>query len=190
MNLKPIAAALVLTSTLCAAPVYAVDGFTINVGSSDDKIDLYRAAARFQWDKKWFEEGNWFLGGHYELGLMYMENSSDTVNTTNAASDLYAISFTPVFRLQRYALDSGIAPFIEAGIGAAYLSEDKVQNDSPQGADLGGNLQFENKVSAGLLFGEQQQYEVAINYFHYSNAGLEEPNDGIDSFSLSFSMWY
>ena len=191
MKLKPMMATLVMTATTMVAPAHAVNGFTINIGNSDDDINLYRVAARFQWSKRWFEEGDWFLGGHYELGAAHMESDSAVFNTTGAAPNLQAVSFTPVFRLQRNAYGSSrVAPFVEAGIGLAYLTKDRIQNDSAPGADLGGHFQFENKLSAGVVFGKQQQYEASVNYFHYSNAGIEQPNDGIDSFSLSFSMWY
>ncbi|MCW9052520.1 MAG: acyloxyacyl hydrolase [Motiliproteus sp.] len=190
MNSKPLLAVLALSAAAFAAPAQAVDGFTVNVGSSDDDINFYRVGARFDWDQKWFEEGNWFLGGRFELGLTYLDSDSDVVNTTGAEDSAYGISFTPVLRYQRKPYSNGVAPFVEAGIGLAYLSEDKLENESSTGTDLGGNIQFEDIISVGVMFGEQQRYELSANYFHYSNAGLEEPNDGIDIYSVTFSMKY
>ncbi|MEH6814610.1 MAG: acyloxyacyl hydrolase, partial [Motiliproteus sp.] len=148
MKFKPLMAALALSATAFTAPVQAVDGFTISVGSSDDDVDFYRVAARLDWDKKWFDQGDWSLGGHYELGLTHMDSDSSVTNTTGAADNLQGISILPVFRYQRNPYSNGIAPFVEAGIGLAYLTEDQIQNDTARGTDLGGNFQFEDKISA------------------------------------------
>ncbi len=191
MKFKPLMISACLFSAVSAAPAQAVDGFSLTVGSSDDDIDMIRAAARFDWDRRWLDnDGNWFLTGHYELSLFYMETDSDDTLTSGTADDLYGLSFAPVLRYQRNPYSNGITPFIEYGIGAAYLSEDKLSNDTVSGSDLGGNFQFENKFSVGMMFGQNQRYELSANFFHYSNAGLEDPNDGIDTYTLSFSMWY
>ena len=110
------------------------------------------------------------------------------VNTTGAVADLYGIFFTQVLRFQRDAYANGLAPFAEAGIGAVYLSEVRIQRDSSSGLDFGGNFQFENKASVGFMFGERQRYEVSANVFHYSNADIEGTSDGIDIYSIGFSM--
>ncbi|MBA6129421.1 acyloxyacyl hydrolase, partial [Pseudomonas juntendi] len=42
-----------------------------------------------------------------------------------------------------------------------------------------------DRIGAGLKIGETQK--VGIRAIHYSNAGIKQPNDGIESYSLFYS---
>ena len=85
---------------------------------------------------------------------------------------------------------NSIAPFIEAAVGAAFFSEDTLQNSEPIGLDFGGTFQFEDMLSIGARFGESQQFEASINYLHYSNLGFYDKNDGIDIASATLTFWF
>lgn len=50
---------------------------------------------------------------------------------------------------------------------------------------LWARFNFEDRLGAGLKIGETQK--VGVRAIHYSNAGIKEPNDGIESFSLFYS---
>ncbi|MNG37126.1 Lipid A deacylase PagL precursor [compost metagenome] len=50
---------------------------------------------------------------------------------------------------------------------------------------LGSAVNFEDRIGFGLkLPGEQK---VGMRAMHYSNAGIKQPNDGIESYSLFYS---
>ena len=51
--------------------------------------------------------------------------------------------------------------------------------------ELGSAFNFEDRLGAGLKIGDTQR--VGARVIHYSNAGIKEPNDGIESFSLFYS---
>ncbi|MOA42977.1 Lipid A deacylase PagL precursor [compost metagenome] len=72
-------------------------------------------------------------------------------------------------------------PFIEAGIGLAAFNHADVA-----GQNLGVAFNFEDRLGFGMKFGNGQS--VGIRAMHYSNAGLKQPNDGIESYSLFYSM--
>lgn len=170
----------------------ANNGFSIFAGPSDADQDLYRVAARIGWDKRWFDEadGDWYLGGYFETGVMYVDSTSNDTQVDDAEDNLHGLFFTPVLRFQREPYSNGVAPFVEAGVGVSYLSETHIKSDSFTGSDLGSHFQFEDKIAVGARFGQTQQYELSLNFLHYSNADLEKPNHGITAYTLGFGMWF
>jgi lipid A 3-O-deacylase len=88
------------------------------------------------------------------------------------------VSFAPVFV---YEFGSGqIKPFIEAGVGVSMFT-----GASAGDQKFGSAFNFEDRLGAGLKFGDTQR--VALRVTHYSNAGIKEPNDGIESYALVYS---
>ena len=71
-------------------------------------------------------------------------------------------------------------PFVEAGIGVAFFSKTDVGEQQ-----LGSSFNFEDRIGAGLKLPHEQK--VGIRAIHYSNAGIKQPNDGIESYSLFYN---
>jgi hypothetical protein len=95
----------------------------------------------------------------------------------NALGDL---GLTPIFRLQG-AGSSGV--FVEAGVGVhvlsrTHLSDEKVFSTA---------FQFGDRVAVGYRFGDALDSELALRLQHYSNAGIKEPNPGINFLLLQYS---
>jgi hypothetical protein len=174
-----------------ATPVAAIDGLSFSGGyDNGDEASFFRGAVKIAPEWKWFEEGDWYLGMHFDFGLIYIDSNADVVGIVDFPDSLFGISMTPVFRLQRAPFSNSISPFFEIAVGASLLSEDKLRNSEIDGIDLGGNFQFEDLFSIGLKFGELQQYEISLNYFHYSNAGIYDHNDGLNFASATFGVWF
>lgn len=139
-----------------------------DTGSGD--IDVYRVGLQNRWERSWFNGGAWFLGGYWDAEIAWMDAGS------GENRKLYDLSLTPVFRFQRDVnLSSGVTPFAEAGIGAHLLSETRIGSK-----DLSTAYQFGPLLGVGLGFGERGQYELSYRYQHISNAGIKEPNDGLN----------
>ena len=102
---------------------------------------------------------------HYEVD--YPSNDSITI-----------IAIAPVFRLNA-KLHNDFTPYIEAGLGAAYLSDDYLGH-----RDLGSQFAFQVLAGVGIAFGKNQQFDLSYHYLHYSNAYLASENDGFDIYSL------
>ena len=178
--------AYVIAALLAAAapPAAAVDGMSISGGpdaSSHASVDMVRLGAQWKWNKRLLENAGWHVGGYWDLQAGYWDNSSK--NKTN--SGLWEIAFTPVFRLQQNEL-SEFAPYAEIGIGAHLLSEDSV---SPQ-RQFGSAFQFGSHAGVGARFGEKNAFDLGYRYQHLSNAGLKEPNNGINFHILHFGYWF
>lgn len=168
MIMKKIIAASVLSLAAFSAGATELSGA---VGATSQGGLTARAGVGLAWDKTWLESNTGRLTGYWDAGYTYWEAG-------DASGGAHSLSFAPVFV---YEFGSGnIKPFIEAGIGLAVFS-----GTSAGDQELGSAFNFEDRIGAGLKIGDTQR--VGIRAMHYSNAGIKQPNDGIESYSLFYS---
>jgi lipid A 3-O-deacylase len=145
--------------------------FSGAVGATSQGGLTARAALGFGWDKAWLEGSTGKLTGYWDLGYTYWESGKE-------AGARHSVSFSPVFV---YEFGHGeIKPFIEAGVGVAMFSGTTAGDQK-----FGSSFNFEDRIGVGLKLGDTQR--VGIRATHYSNAGIKEPNDGIESYALFYS---
>lgn len=191
MKVKALSVFFIVLLACSATQAATRYGVGVTGGYSEaEEVQFFRGAVKIAPGWTWFDEYDWHLGLHFDLGLIVLNSDSDVVNVTGSADDLVAVSLTPVWRIQRKPYANGIIPFIEGAVGASLFSEDTLQNDQPIGLQLGGTFQFEDTLAIGLKFGENQQFEISANYYHYSNFGFYDDNDGIDIWSGTFAIWF
>ncbi len=189
-----------LLATIATTPAYALDltpsGVAVSYGQylevkSGRKADYdnYRLALTWDWADNLMETNSIQLGGYYELSAnAWRSNLSAKDNPSPTGKDkATAFSFSPVFRLSpRDPLWGNAMPFLDFGVGAAYISEEKLEKKKKSPIDMGGHFQFEARIMAGVSFGDWQQYEVRYGWLHYSNAGLHSENESIDFHAVTF----
>lgn len=145
---------------------------TAAVGGSGQGDETLRLGMSWDWDKTWWESGSGHLTGYWDAGYTYW-------GAGDSAGGRHSLSFAPVFV---YQFGSGsVQPFIEAGIGLAGFTGAEVGDH-----DLGSAFAFEDRLGFGVKFAGEQK--VGIRAIHYSNAGLSQPNEGIESYSLFYSF--
>lgn len=147
-------------------------GFSLGYGQSMDHVDICHAGVLKQLNAKWLESKAGYARGYFELSYNRWEYGDDDVN---------AVSLSPVFQYVFYSGNAAWYPYIEAGVGVAYL-DDYTINDR----NLSTNLLFEDRGGVGIRI---QNLDISFRYMHYSNAGLKEPNDGIDIL-MGILAWY
>jgi len=162
-----------IVAALLSLSAFSVSAAEISgaVGATSQGGLTARVGMGFGWDKSWFETDTGRLTGYWDAGYTYWEAG-------DASGGAHSLSFAPVLV---YEFGSGnVKPFIEAGIGVAVFS-----GTSAGDQDFGSAFNFEDRIGAGLKIGETQR--VGLRAIHYSNAGIKQPNDGIESFSLFYS---
>lgn len=164
---KILSLAVVAALGLSSLSAQAVD-FTVAVGQSGDSNMVYRLGAQWNWDRSWMQSDVGRLTGYWDAGYSYWEGDETSSN--------HSLSFTPVF-VYEFAGET-VKPYIEAGIGVAFFENTELEDN-----DLGSSFQFEDRLGVGLRFSGQ---EVGIRAVHYSNAGIEEPNDGVEAYTLHY----
>jgi lipid A 3-O-deacylase len=139
-------------------------GISGGYGQSADNIDVFRFGLQKPFSSRWFESRAGALSGYFELSYNLWDKSGDTT---------HGAAFSPVFAYY-FNLENNrhISPYIEAGIGAAYIDEYRIA-----GRNLSSNFQFEDRIGIGVLI---DRLDIKFGYMHYSNADLASPNDGID----------
>jgi len=152
---------------LASLSAQAVD-FSAAVGQSGESTMVYRLGAQWDWDASWWQSSVGHLTGYWDAGYTYWDGDESSSN--------HSLSFTPVF-VYEFAGES-VQPYIEAGIGVAAFADTDLEDN-----DLGSSFQFEDRIGAGLRFSGQ---EVGIRAVHYSNAGIKEPNDGVEAYTLHY----
>jgi lipid A 3-O-deacylase len=142
---------------------------TFAIGQSGESTMVYRVGAQFDFDTlKAYDSGR--LTGYWDAGYTFWEGDETASN--------HSLSFTPVF-VYEFAGET-VKPYVEAGIGLAVFSSTELEDN-----DLGSSFQFEDRLGFGLRFAGQ---EVGLRALHYSNAGLKQPNDGAEAYTLHYRL--
>lgn len=170
----PAARALAFCAIVFAAtPAFAIDTMMLELGFNEGKEDVerYGGAVRWNFGGNWHRIGDWQLDSYFELSISYWDGTRGTTGET----DLVDFGLTPVFRYQRTPTQSGLAPFVELGLGVHGHTETGIGDrefDIP--------FAFGTHFGAGARFGEAQRYELTYRFQHLSNAGLGDDNPGIN----------
>ena len=146
-------------------------GLEFGLGATSDSTLTYRLGLTSDWDKSWMQSDVGRLTGYWSGAYTYWEGD----HRAGASS----LSFSPVF-VYEFAGES-VKPYVEAGIGVAAFSRTRLEDNN-----LGEAFQFEDRLGFGLRF--NGGHEVGIRALHYSNAGISDHNDGVESYSLHYTM--
>jgi lipid A 3-O-deacylase len=146
----------------------------VDAGGSDDASAVVRLSYARNLGLRWWETGTGAFGLSLEAGAGYLFNEEGGNLLAFQALPMIAYNFRSRSRLQ---------PFLEGGLGGAYLTEDDID-----GVELGSNLHFANIFGAGVRFGPERRHSLGVRYLHYSNAGLNEDNHGINYYMLSYGL--
>ncbi|CAM2846352.1 MULTISPECIES: acyloxyacyl hydrolase [Pseudomonas] len=146
-------------------------GLEFAVGHTSDSTMTYRLGLQSDWDKSWWQSDVGRLTGYWSGAYTFWEGDE--------RASVSSLSFSPVF-VYEFAGES-VKPYIEAGIGMALFSRSRVEDNN-----IGGAFQFEDRLGLGLRFAGGHQ--VGIRATHYSNAGISSRNDGVESYSLNYTM--
>lgn len=169
-NLFGIILAVFLMTAFSAAQ--ALDSIALELGTaeSDEDVNRFGIALKWDWNAKWLTVGDWSLGGYWEVGANYWDG--DEGRTGN--DSLGDFHLTPVMRYQ-HNNETGFAPFVELGLGA-HLHTDSEIGDK----DFDIPFSFGSHLGLGAKFGAGQRYELLYRFQHLSNASLGDENPGIN----------
>lgn len=168
-KLLGLAAAAALTVGHLGAAQAADVSFS--VGQTGDSTMVYRLGLQSNWDSSWWQTSVGRLTGYWDGAYTYWDGDQTASN--------HSLSLAPVF-VYEFAGDS-VKPYIEAGIGVAAFSSTELESN-----ELGSSFQFEDRIGFGLRFAGG--HEIGVRAIHYFNAGIKQPNDGVESYSLHYRM--
>jgi opacity protein-like surface antigen len=173
VDLTRLLAGLGLCASL-AAPVHAQYRTEFATGWGDDDTQMYRLGLARDWQRAWFTDGDWQLGGYWLAEVGYWD--SDERHADN--DSLSEVGLTPGCRLAPKA--GHVRPYLEAGVGGHVLSDTRIG-----GRELSTAWQFGSHLGAGISCG---RFDIGYRFQHLSNANIKNPNDGIDFHSLNAGL--
>jgi len=159
----------------CTNAIAASDGLGLSLGYGVGKedIDIYRLGFKKDYSSIWLESGTGYLSGFFELSYNHWGYRSDEIN---------GLAFSPVFAYFFGKDNDFTRPYIAGGIGIALIDEYHIHNKN-----LSSHFQFESRIGLGTRIGF---FDMNVSYFHYSNAGIKTPNDGIDMWLFSGAIQF
>ncbi len=147
-----------------------IDSYSLSIGKNSSHKNTYRVAIQSNFDKELYKNEYGYISGFYDLSYSRWEYKYE---------DISGISFSPVFVYYFDTNYKDIKPFIDFGIGVSYISKTSVYEK-----ELSTHFQFEDRIGFGY---ETKSYRVGLSYFHYSNADIDEPNNGMDMIMFTFT---
>lgn len=163
--------------TLCGALGLAsaaahADRFGVQIAGGIANHDIKKLDLGGVWDPglNWWEIGGFHFTLLGEGHVAYWHTTED--NTVHPS--IWEVGITPVVRFVKSA--GYFRPFIEAGIGVRLLSHARITED----LTVSTAFQFADMVGVGMIFGEKQNYQAGFRFQHVSNAGIKDPNPGIN----------
>lgn len=119
-------------------------------------------------------DGNWGrLDLTPELGASYW-----WADGSRSPSHVWQASAIPMFRWW-----TGERFYIEAGIGATVFSSTSFADKR-----IGSAFQFGDHIGLGFLLTPSNR--IGLRYSHFSNAGIKEPNPGLDIVQLTYTYQF
>jgi len=163
--------ALFCLLSLSSSAALAAD-VTVAVGRTNKSSNLFRISTQTDLGLRWLESSSGHLGAYWDATYSYWQG--------HKSAGRHSLSTSPVLVYQFNG--ERFKPYVEGGVGVALFSSSHVE-----GRRLGSAFQFEDRLGAGVRFGVQ---EIGVRVWHYSNAGLQSPNDGINAYSLHYQFHF
>ncbi len=148
-------------------------GVFFGYGDADSDVDVYRVGLKKDFSSRWFKTNKGFVSGYFDLSYNHWGHENKDIN---------AVAFSPVlaYYFGDEAKATSVRPYIEGGIGLTYIDEYHISN-----RNLSSNFQFEDRIGVGI---RTFYFDFSFKYMHYSNAGIKDPNDGIDMWMLTTAI--
>ena len=141
---------------------YSVPGGTSSTG-------VWNLGLRYGWILT-RPHGPGFLKGRFEYAL----DAVPAFVVFQPANTAYGVGFNPLNLKWNFATRGRVVPYLELSGGTLFTS-----HDVPTGTD---RVNFTSSAALGAHFlGESRNWSVEVRYMHISNAGLSDPNPGINT---------
>ena len=159
------------------------DAFAKQISYSVDYIrgesDVEGVKLALQYHTNLLKDVSENLNVYFETSVNFWEYGETNERDTN-----FVLAISPVVQYP-LGLINEQQIFVEFGIGFSILDDTNFA-----GKDVGGHFQFEDRLGLMTKFGTNNEHQVALRYFHYSNGGLNSVNPGLDFISLSYMRYF
>ena len=139
----------------------------------------HEVSAGADWNWGWNRTlGRGIVSGYFEAALSGWNYPNLQERETTWLGQVGAI---PVLRYRPGG--QGSPWFVEAGVGLTFTT---TVYDT-QSKRFSTRFNVGDHVALGTNFGDDRQHELALRVEHYSNAGIKEPNPGLDFVEIRYA---
>jgi hypothetical protein len=137
---------------------------------------VWNAGVRYGWILT-RPHGPGFLEGRFE----YAVDAVPAFLVFQSANTAYGVGFNPLNLKWNFATRGRVVPYLELSGGTLFTTK-----DVPTGTD---RVNFTSSAAVGAHFlGESRNWSVEVRYMHISNAGLSDPNPGINTVQVRLGI--
>jgi lipid A 3-O-deacylase len=157
-------------------PGWQPDATFAQVGNGSS-TDEWTIGAQWDWRRQWEigetlrVRGRWDLEFGRLRALTHWDNDDHAWYTK--------IAFMPVLRLSSdrhpWYVDAGVGPAL---VFPMYVSRERTFSTT---------FNFDDYVAVGVQLGSRNQHDLSIGFNHISNAGLSEPNPGLNLYAARYT---
>jgi hypothetical protein len=153
--------------------------FFIQGGSGDGAARSVGIGASFQFTRS-DSPSHWAVYGEGVLGEWFAIHREPGPGQRRSFTQ---VTLAPVVR---YGFGESRAVFVEVGAGASIITphyHDRERTFST-------TFNFDDHAALGFRFGDRDANELSVRVEHFSNAGIKNPNPGIDFAQLRFARHF
>jgi lipid A 3-O-deacylase len=177
------AAALVVVFWLAAAAAAAdergwqPDAVFSQVGAGS-ATNAWSVGGQWHWKRAWALRDSLVLRGRWEFAVGRWRTQLD--DGERDQSWITQVSLVPTLRLTR---PSGRGWYGEIGSGPAML----MPVFHSRGREFSTEFNFQSHLAVGYVLGDRGEHDLGLRIEHFSNAGIHEPNPGMNFASLRYT---
>jgi lipid A 3-O-deacylase len=147
-------------------------GWGLRLGYQEDYRNIALVYQTPTWWSHQFQNGWGRIDLNAELGVSYWDARRGDPDS------LWQLSATPMLRWWPNEFF-----YTEIGVGATVLNRTSFAD-----RHLGSAFQFGDHIGFGTII--NRSHQIGVRYSHFSNAGIKEPNDGLDVIQLTYTYRY
>lgn len=162
----------------------APDTIELAYGDAIDRQVFFhdkRLELRWDWNPEWLSNSTWQANGYIAASASFLDGYADPnknlVSHLPSEDKVQVYALAPVFRFYNQ-IQSSTRAFLDLGIGGSWFSAYRLEREGTTRQRLGGHGQFEIRAGFGVEF--SRQLELGYRIIHYSNAGLNGTNMGLN----------
>jgi len=156
------------------------DAVFSQVGAGD-ATDSWSIGGQWRWKHAWVLRDSLVLHGRWEIAVgRWRADLNDQERDQKWVTQL---SVVPTLRLFG---PSGRGWYGEIGSGPAMLMPVFQSRDRSFSTELN----FQSHLALGYILGSQAEHDIGLRIEHFSNAGIRDPNPGIELASLRYTYGF
>lgn len=147
-----------------------------SVAGGTGQIGLWNLGVRYGWILT-RPYGPGFLKGRFE----YAVDAVPAFVVFQPANTAYGVGLNPINLKWNFATRGKVVPYVELGGGTLFTT-----HDVPTGTS---GINFTSGLALGThVLGDRWNWSLEVRYMHISNAGLTEPNPGINTVQVRLGL--